>query len=185
MNMLYMDEGMQGYIRGVIRRELFRFSGYAFDDMRQEAYLCYCKVWNKYADRFDTPTPTPEQRKHFMGLFKTTFHNHLATLAWKCQYGVEVPISALMREGQTEANSWESVMPTEPEQATMGVLIATAPSEIKQLLSLLINDAVVGPFRKARRRHSRETSNRYYCRKLGLSPGTDLVGMFNRHFLGV
>lgn len=192
MNDSYLDDGLLGYIRNTARREVFRFGGYTFEDLVQEGHLCYCKVWNKYVkdgEKYgvlhDTPTPSAEQRKFFMELFKTTYRNHLSSLAWKNQYDVEIPMSSLVRSDQSETVAWELIMPVEQETATVGALIANAPAEIKQLLSLLINDATsLGAYRKARRHHSRETTNRYYCRQLGLDPGTDLVGMFNRHFLG-
>lgn len=202
----YLDDGMRGYIHRVARDNLGRIAGYDFDDLVQEGLVCYYKCRARYVGpnakgytykkpltgdgqelNYLPEIPTKTAKRHLLNLVKTTLHNRIATLAWKQPASWELSISDVADDSRGLDPAWEQLVPTEDETATVSMLLATAPSEIKQLFKLLIDDAInlsgcrrYGEGKYARR----ETSNRYFCRILGLEPGTDIIGMVHRHFFG-
>jgi len=195
----YLDAGLRGYILRMAHRNAYRIAGCDVDDLIQEGYVVYYHCRARYvgaaptnrADgskrRYLPPTkPDGAARRHFMGLFKTALRNRLATMATKQSAYSELNITDLAGEDQTIEQAWDSIVPGEDEVASVAVLLATAPSEIKQLFALLINDALTlsGYRRYGRKRLApRETNNRYWCRLLGLPEGTDLEQRVTQHFL--
>jgi hypothetical protein len=199
----YLDEGMHGFIRNTAVKEFWRVAGW-YDtpaDLVQDGYLCYCKC-KRYIGVGKLPTvPTlPVHRKHMMALVKTTFLRHIKyTIAGQMQWGKEVPVSQLVRDGAEDADPWETLLPKVSEVATLSALLRSAPAELQQLMELLAGDGteVLG-FRRSRlyrqktpgggtrivrrKKALRETTNQYYCRLLGIVPGTDVVGRL-REFL--
>ena len=204
----YLDDGLRAYIVIRARRSYRQIAGCTVEDLIQEGYYCYYKCRARYVGRDPDPVPverldaavsTPKRyrwlppenpdklaRQHFMCLFKTTFARQIWTMIAKAPAGWERPISELGNGDEcTTEDIWDRITPSEQETATAAVLLASAPAEIKQLFQLLISDAISGYRRFGKRRPIiRETTNRRFCRLLGLPPGYDIVGAVNRHFLG-
>lgn len=195
----YLDTGMRGWIVNTARASYRRIANYDMDDLVQEGYCCYYKCRSRYvgveglvtrsgeACRF-LPNENPDKlaRQHFQALVKTTFSNRIATLIVKQPVGQEIPISDMTRVDQTTESAWEQIMPTEAENQTAAALLMSAPAEIKQLFQLLVDDALeLSGYRRfgKGKRAPRETTNRRFCRLLGLSPEHDLVGQIQNHFL--
>lgn len=196
----YLDAGVRGYIVRTARSNAYRIAGSDVEDLIQEGYVCYYRCRNCYvgvpptvrADgrpRRNLPATNPDAaaRRHFMSLFKTALRNRLATLATRQSAYNEVPITDIATDDESLTRTWESVLPCEEETATVAVLLASAPREIKQLFALLVDDALAlsGYRRYGKRRglRKRETNNRYWCRVLGLPAGTDLSVAVEQHFL--
>lgn len=190
----YLDAGMRGYIIKTAEKNWKKIVGCSFDDLVQEGWLVYAKCYMRYVGREPTPghtalpliDPDKLQRSHFMSIVQTAFHNHICSLAAKYKGYSEILACDAVRPDQYEEQFWESVLPLAPEEATAFTLLQSAPSEIKQLFSLLINDALeLGSYRRfgKKRRSPRETNNQYYCRLLNLSPDYDIVGKLEEHFL--
>lgn len=194
----YLDQGTRDYILKIANDNYKRIAGCSVEDLVQEGYFAYYKCRKRYVgrdpdsvdgtiDRYRwLPPENPDKlaRRHFMALFKTTFARRIATMVWQTPTGWEQPISELVDDGLTTEMKWEELMPSEGETASATLLLASAPQEIKQLFQLLIDDAMNGIRRFGHgRRAPRETTNRYYCRQLGLDPDYDVMGAVNRHFL--
>lgn len=188
----YLDEGMRGYIFKTAKKNLYRIAGYELEDLVQEGYACYYKCRMRYVGRPPAPNhtalpftnPTKLERRHFMSIVKTAFHNSISTLATKCPSGVEFVVSDLVPPDRLQEEYWDSVIPLAGEEVSVYMLIQTAPREIKQLLQLLVVDAVSLSYERFGKWHrKRETNNQRYCRLLGLPQDYDLAGALERHFL--
>lgn len=199
----YLDAGMRGWIVNIARKNYGRIANYEIDDLIQEGYFCYYKCHSRYIGkkglqrRDGTPcrylpvkNPDKIALKHFQSLVCTTFGNSLSTLAFRQPSGWEQPISSLGGIEQTTEEVWEQLVPPEQEVASVSALLQNAPWEIKQLFQLLVNDALeltgFQRFKSGRRRGTRETTNQYFCRLLGIPPENDydICGAVERHFLG-
>lgn len=194
----YLDSGMKGWIFNTAKSNYGRIANYDLADLTQEGYMCYYKCRARYVGkeglvkRDGTPCrvmpeiPDKEARRHFQSLVKTAFSNHLSTLALKQPKGWELAISSIAKPEQTAEQAWDTILPAEGEVATVGILLKSAPNEIKQLFQLLVNDAIdlsgYRRFGKKRTAH-RETTNQRFCRLLNLAPDYDLVGQVEQHFL--
>jgi DNA-directed RNA polymerase specialized sigma24 family protein len=176
----FLDDGMRGYIHNKARKEYWRVSSwYGLEDLVQDGYMCYAKCKARYAG-------TVTEQRHFMALVQTAFHNHIMTLAGRHHLVKESTISQLTPEGKQEAAVWDAITPPEGESATFRTLLAQAPAEFKQLISLLVKDGVeaykwVKP--EGSRKAVRQTTNEYLCGLIGKDPeDEDLVGQLKAYF---
>lgn len=194
----YLDDGIHGFIRKTAFKYVWRIAGMDVEDLVQEGYLTYYHCRARYvgvrpkrrADgrRYRTlpRSPDPVARRHFMALFKRSFINRLNTLAVKQSAPMERVISEMLPADQNYDQYLEALMPVEQEAATVGALLESAPREVLQLFRLLIDDAIeLSGYRRFGRGKNapRETTNQRFCRLLHLPPGTDIVGMTEKHFL--
>jgi hypothetical protein len=185
---LFLDAGMRGFIVNTAKREYWRVAELVdFEDLIQDGYVCYYKCFRRYTDITSAKNPTKDQRRHFQSLVKTTFFNHISTLAAKHK-GVSVKAVSQLpaAEAMSENEVWDTLMPSTPEEGTLRALLASAPAEIKQLAMLLASDglSLLGFERKRKgRRLLRETTNEFYCRLLGRNPEQeDIVGRVRAYF---
>jgi len=190
----YLDEGMRGWIVNTALKEHWRVEQLTeVDDLIQDGYLCYAKCRNRYIGKKTSHTylppkhPTKDNLRHFQSLVKTAFMNHIFTLAAKHK-GVNVYAVSQVKKQETTADNavWDKFLPQQPEQASLFSLVANAPEEIKQLVTLLVSDGLdLLKFERRRkgRRALRETNNEFYCRILGIDPAnTDMVGKLRDYF---
>lgn len=183
---VYLDEGMRGWIARTARKEYWRVaSSYELSDLIQDGYLCYAKCRNAYAlaapapghTALNTDTPTPLQRSHFASLVKTAFVNHIMTLSSRNAARHESVMSELL--GDDSPGTLEKLLPSQPEEASLLVLLAQAPTEIKEVIEKLVQDgAEAGSFLRSRlfqdqgrlrrgRTQIRETTKERWKRILG------------------
>lgn len=195
----YLDEGMRGYIHRTAAREFWKVAGwYELEDLVQDGYMCYykCRHRPQYVAQLSSEdNPSSEDRRWMMSLVKVTFDRHITTLASK-RMGVrdavydriEVSVSGLSRPDDEEtADPWDTLAPGQFGNASLVDLILSLPSEMQQLLVILAGDggkalgfnrstrlrrttANGSPRMTRRRRRTRETTNEYYCRLVGLDP---------------
>jgi hypothetical protein len=206
---------MRGFIVNTAKENYWRVAAwYDLEDLIQDGYMCYYKCRQRYilegqewqhgdkaraeerGEVGKTFKPLPKDNpknsdiKWFQFIVGRAFHNHIFSLASRHARHVEVNVSALAPAGVETAVDiiWDKVCPPQDEEASLMVKLAEAPKEIKQLLQVLVDDAVDG-FRWTRygRRWSqrrRETTNEYYCRLVGLDPKqVDLVAQIEQYFL--
>lgn len=184
---VYLDKMLINWIKGTARRERWRFAGwYDISDLIQEGYVCYCKCRDRYTlsapskpgfQDLNTDTPSSEQRRHFMALVQTAFHNHLTTLAVKCPALQEAPVDCSVMDDSMVV--LEGLLPPQPEEASVLAALVTAPSEIGEAIGKLMSDGLEGEaFLRSRlrkrgdrvvrgRRALRETTTAYFQRLLG------------------
>jgi hypothetical protein len=194
----YLDAGVRGHIVRLAQANKYKLAGWDVEDLIQEGYLCYALVKTRYVGarpkrrpdgtlRRSLPPKRPDQiaKRHFMRLFQRTFNNRISTLVRKQSRLKELLLNDLISAERTEESAWDQIMQPEDEQATMLTLLRSAPTEIRQLFALMVDDAT-RPMRRfgKRRRPARETTNEYYCRLLGLPRGTDLTGLVQKYFVG-
>lgn len=185
----YLDEGMRGWIISTAKKNYWRVASYyELDDLIQDGYLCYAKCHSRYRHLTIKRHPLKDDRRRFMALVQIAFINHITTLSWKRTRLDPVPLSAITQSETGQAVSLEALLPSAPEEASVAVLLASAPAEIKQLFQVLVDEALsLGDMlrQKGSRRRDirRETSNEYFCRLVGLDPQkVDLVAAVNQHF---
>lgn len=214
----YLDQAMRLWIRKTARTHYWKIAGFDVDDLVQEGYICYYRCWNRYVGNRTNvwhgataetstdhkpgvnhrylPVSNPDKaaRRHFASLVQRAFMNRIYDLAKRQSSMREVPLVDLTPVDLTQSDYLESIMPGGSEVATVGELIRSAPSEIKQLFDLLISDAgSLPPSREASSRvgrvrprlrgsRTRETNNQYFCRVLGLREGYDLDAALREHF---
>ena len=195
MNDDYLDAGMKGWIVNTARKEYWRVQQLCdIEDLIQDGYVCFAKCRNRYVGThtkgrtyLPPKNPTKDHLRHFQSLVKTTFSNHISTLAAKHK-GVNVLAVSQVKKVETTADSvvWDKFLPQQAEQASLYSLVKNAPEEIKQLVTLLVSDGLdLLKFERKRvgRRAIRETNNEFYCRLLHLDPAkTDMVGQLREYF---
>jgi len=123
---------------------------------------------------------TANQRRHFMALVQVSFLNHIMTLAAKFSQVHELAVSQL--PGAEDIVPWDTLVPPEPECASLMTALLNAPEELAAVLRKLTQDGVDGGnYVRSRlyqqggrvkrgRRAVRETTADYWERCLG-QPG--------------
>lgn len=132
------DGVLKGAAVNIANKNLWRFHDqFSMDELIGEAYICYRTV----QDRYQT-----ENDKHFMGLFKRVFSNHLHDLARK-----------VSQRGFRGTKRWngptpESIEGEESIENAYGdldndgfvrVLFSELPEELKELVIFLLTDVGV------------------------------------------
>lgn len=164
------DMGMRGWILTTARDNLWRVAAwYDLDDLIQEGYICYAICAKKY--------PHVEQ-KHFMALLKTCFNNRIHDLASAKARSI-VAVEPI--EGADECKFNYYYAHDSENDILFNVLLQQLPAELKQLVKTLLNDGKDIPMQRTAN-GSRETTNSYLCRLLGLDSKVDLVTVFKEHF---
>lgn len=199
----YFDQSLRGWIFNHARQNYWRVASWmSLDDLVQDGFLCFAKCARRYTFLTVKNHPLPEDRKQFMALVQSAFANHITNLAnRRTATKDEITFSQLVAEDQVD-DDLSYMLPSQPEEATLGALLAQAPSEIKALFELLARDgsSAAGYLRTRLRkrvdrvgnerfqlghRKLRETTNEHYCRRLGLDESKiDLVSRL-RQLLGL
>lgn len=193
----YLDAGMEGFIRNLASKEYWRVADWygrdrdcGLEDLIQDGYLCFARCRRRYVEVLGTlpPDPAPDHLRMMMHLVKTAFGRYIKfVIAEKMRWGHE-EVASQLGDGRPQSDPWESLLPAQPEDASLRTLLLSLPSELQQLVVLLAGDgAEVLGFERSRlerrvlpsgsvrlqrrgRRRLRETTNEYYCRLLGLDP---------------
>jgi len=169
-----LDKGMMAWIERTARKHHWRVASWIdLDDLIQEGYVCYALCNQRY--------PRELGRAHIMALTKTTFHNRIHDLAKQRTRLLEEPLSVHAASEQTPEEALENALPAEHETQTFATLVLQLPAEIRELLTILLNDAASIGMRKERGR--RESLNTYLWRLIGQKPcGIDLQCALANHF---
>src|SRR5262249_35608080 len=143
---------------------------YEVEDLIQEGYLCFCKVWDTYKHTFDVLNPSLEQRRNFMALVQVTFLNRIKNMVKHSKYEKAVHYT----------DDWSSRISPVDEVATLVILLRNAPAEIKDVLEKLVKDFEPVPYRRykvrpGREYRVRETTRDYWARVLGVPDAKLLV----------
>lgn len=178
---VYLDAGMKGWLVRKANEEHWRMSAwYELDDLIQDGYICYCKCVRSYPQLAEIKNPDSGQRKWFMALVQTTFHNHIMTLGGKFAIGKEdtVPdVSSVDDRGP----SLESLAPPFQEEASILFALKNAPAELRDAVDRLLKDGFEGGaylrthlYRdgtrlRRMRRPIRETTSQYFERVTGVA----------------
>lgn len=194
----YFDEGMRGWLLKQAARNYWRIAGFDAEDLFQEGLVCFYKCKQKYPELVRKRFPTKAELSHFMALVKTTFTNRITDMAMTqspvreprlLDVADEAAQFQYSKSNLDDQTVLERFLSPEDEVQTVGSLLQSAPSEIKQLFQLLIDDALeLSGYRRfghpgRNRRPKRETNNQYYSRLLGLPPDRNIEEEIKRHFL--
>jgi hypothetical protein len=166
---------IEGYAKNYCVKNLWKFLpiGYDLEDLMQESYVVFLKCQLRYK-AVDTP-------QHFMSLFKTALHNYMFDLS-----------KPFFAESQHLVRSTEDFdlisFSSVEEEATLMLMVAQAPIEVKQVLNLLFKAPeelldLIG-FSDNKRGRSLVSCNRKLCALLGYDPRcVDLVGLVKSYFV--
>lgn len=190
--MLYADAGATGWLTTFSKKEFWKVA-HIFDeleDLTQEGQVCWYTVANKYEHITDYG--------HLMGLFKTTFRNHIRYLATMDK---DQSYAHMVSSISDYAPSWHSHEPeswildtflnkspalvqTTDTVEEVSRFIAEAIDPVRSVLKFLTSDKGIAAMRRPYRRRlsgRRETTNERICRHLGVAPKVDLLGMTKRY----
>lgn len=172
-----LDPSMIGWIKNTARRNFWRVSQwYELRDLIQDGYLVYARCNITYAHIRSQP--------HFMALFKRAFNNHIHNLAKAKERTVDAPITLFISEDGNVTAALDTLAGAQPEEATFRVLLNQLPTELKNLIMILVRDARNIPLLRGEDR-TRETTNEYLCRIANLNPVEyDIRAMLRAHFYG-
>lgn len=171
----YFDVGMSGFIVNTARREHWRVARQCdFEDLVLDGVCCFVKCRRRYVDPRPELTPTKDVRRWLQALVKTTFYNHVASLAAKHKGVSETTVTDVSRDGDTLWGVCDRYLPSQPPLGEFYASLAKAPEELLELMRLLAVDGAtaLGFVRRVvgGRGSVRETTNEYYCRLLGVDP---------------
>lgn len=160
-----LDAGIKGWIINTSKKNLWRVpSWYDLDDLIQDGYICYASCNLRYK--------AVKEQRHFMALVKVTFINHIHDLS---KVRTRLPEEAL----PPEAMAFQGVVQSE---APFFTLVKQLPGELVALIEHLLSDKPK-PAYKQFPDHTRETTNQYLCRLLGIDPNAvNLATVFREHF---
>lgn len=158
---VYFDLALQIWIKNKARQERWRVAGwYSVGDLEQDGYICYCKCRDKYTTAPPEPGDRPDgfahqdlftlvdgqpneiQRRHFMSLVQRAFINHISTLSSNYPISKEEPVDCSVIEDSVSI--LEGLAPPVPEETTVLMALANAPTEISSAISVLISDGLEG-----------------------------------------
>jgi hypothetical protein len=159
-----------------VNANLWKFADqYTFEDMIQEAAMKFAVCVRKY--------PMVDEPKHFMALYKQAVANHFIKLAKKASLN-RAHINdnySLSIDADDEHPKFEPAGEQSP--AELMCLWRTAPVEVKRLIKLLASGKLRNEPMWRYANGTRETSNEYWARQLGLDPAkVDLFRMARSHF---
>ena len=171
------DAGARGWIVRTAHSNYHRVAGwYELEDLIQDGALIFMKCRKRYIEEHPGSV---ENQRHFMGKFQRAFSNHITDLAWKRTRQNEVPMPEVVSE--EDGGIIEVDIITEPEAATLAVMLRQAPVQIKRVLELFATEVGLKRLRK-HRKHTlessrKETMNDRLCFMTGLDPDIyDLSG---------
>lgn len=165
-----LDKGIRGWIVTTARKNYWRVaSWYDLEDLIQDGYVCYARCNQRYGHVRD--------QAHFMALVKTTYIHHITDLANER--------SRAVASVGMDPEVLNAVAPPTMPDGEFVALFHSLPKELKQLVSVLLDDAKSIPYLK-QATGNRETNNEYLCRLIGLDPlQVNLEAMFRAHFSSV
>jgi len=165
-----MDHGARRWLVRTAYANLWRVAPWiGIDDLLQEGAECYYYVRARYPTAVDPP--------HIMRLFQLTFMSRLSDIARRSRRQPDFAAGDII-------STLLELHPSEPEQLSLGPLIADAPQEIKSVLQLFTREETLSELRAAYALNPghRETLNERLCTLAGLDPDTDVVNIFIRYF---
>src|SRR3990167_3759517 len=117
-----------------------------------------------------------------MALVKVTYINHIHNLATQATRTIDAPITDVDPKLGDPDIALEALAPAQPEEQTFAVLVRQLPSELQELLRILVNDAKSIPM-LGLPNGTRETTNEYLCRLIGADPkNLNVEGVLRAHF---
>lgn len=174
------DDSLRGWIVTHSRKNFWRVAGrMEFDDLISEGVIKYFECRRYYG--------TSLAPKHFMALFKTAFGNRITDLAKdRTRQGFVMLESELhVTDGDGETVSYENI-PSDvaDENSRIAQLVADAPAGVRELLKAFVEGGLdmLQSF-KVFSDGSRETSNQFLVRLLGLDTDPDLYAETRRYLL--
>lgn len=164
-NPTFHDSRFYGWTINFIKKNYFRVRvDFEFQDLIQEAYICFMRCHKKYIQEESSVT----EPKHFMSLYQCTLINHFNDLSRKIyqRSHAEVDFFDFHTNGITDFNL-----------GPLSIVFQQSPSEIKQMLKKFldgdkIKDLHRNNFRERKNKNSqcrrRETTNQMLCEFMGL-----------------
>lgn len=169
-----LDQDMRRWINHTARKNFWKVAGLMdLDDLIQEGFFCYAKCNDRY--------PRNIAQRHFMALVKTTFENHIRTISAARHKKVDWPFDsgALLKKPSPKQLAKIELETAEPEEQTFTTALNQLPSELRNLIRILMEDAKSIPMLTQPRR---ETRNEWLCRLAGISSERDIEAELRAHF---
>jgi hypothetical protein len=155
---------------------------YSVDDLMAEAFLIFKQAEERYAGK-------AKNGAHFMALYKLCLASHITDLAWKRSKRKEV---VKTDAGDDEVKAFEAVdrRSTDAQiDAELRMLVQEAPERIRRVITMLMEYSTGSKDKPQMRRRldgTRETTNAYVCRLVGLDSNKfDVVTMIETYLAGV
>lgn len=156
------DENFKGFTINFVITNLWRMHGqYDYDDLMQEAFLCFMKCEDRY--------PSVVEPRHFMALYKTCLRNHFHDLSTK----LSKYASGITDHLDTDDDENEIFkIPDDTDMHTFFEILYDAPKELVDLLSNFLHNAPQPKQQRIKLKHSRKpfkkrkTTNEKFCRIL-------------------
>lgn len=169
---------IEGYVVNKLKKDFWRVQRVMeWEDVLQEAYLCYMRTCGNYPDVADAP--------HFMALFKRLWFTTFTDLANACSRSAHVLTAGQLYEDDEELPATEAVGSLDNDGALV-LAIEQAPSEVLAVLNLFLNapaellEMAAANWRGAGR--NKAEGSRAINRLIGLPPDYDSIGAVFRHF---
>lgn len=169
---------IEGYVVNQLKKDFWRVQRIMeWEDVMQEAYVCYMRTCGNYPDVVDAP--------HFMALFKrlwfTTFTN-LTITATKSAHVVAHHQLITDDEDVPAADMAGSL----DNDGRLAIMLQQAPAEVLSVINLMLNapveflDMAASTWRKSGR--NKAEGSKAINRLLGFPEDYDSVGAVHRYF---
>jgi len=171
-----MDKPAQIWMAKTARKEYWRVQGWlGLDDLLQDGAMCWQIVLRTY--------PDVHCPKRLMGLFKTTYTNHLHKLSNR---KTNTPESTVAMDDYTMAcieDTARADQLLDDHHAELMTFLAEAPPPLKQLLHAIDANPALLHRPIPRNRYGRRVStNCWLCSLIGMNPETiDLATMLHTY----
>lgn len=174
---------LDGYIQNFLKLHYWKVAhSLEWDDAIQEAWMQQVYMEKRLLKSGkDSTIVTPQQ---YMACFKTCWSRHFITLSNKdTKYKVVQTESEFSKDSDEDVNILISDLMTDDNVGYIEIMIEQAPSEVREVINLLLNapkeilDAVAVSLKKD------VTSNSVLCRLLGHDPQkVDVVKLTENYF---
>lgn len=168
---------IEGFVTNYLKANFWRVeSTMSYDDALQEAYVVFLRCERKYS---------VEEPKHFMALFKTSLVRVFADLS-KLDSELRNIQSLQQEDSDGEPLVFEAVGDLDNNGSVIAA-IEQAPSEVKEVLQLLLNAPIelLELARNCWKSNGRnvEGGNNFINESLGRAKGTDSIGAVYQYFM--
>lgn len=139
----YLDDGMIGFINSFARKNHWRVASWLdLDDLVQDGWMKYYKVRRhpNYAALNDKTDPTPDDRRQMMALVRTALTHHVHGLASRRTATPEDTFASLVM--RNDSPRVEDALSATACADGIGVVLASAPRELVELVMIIAGDAV-------------------------------------------
>jgi len=132
MNTIVFEGVIEGFVINFINKNKWKLSNlHEFEDLYQEAYRIFLETFDRYIDRV-------ENEKHFMQLYKMCLGSWWIDEAKRNSKYKNVMIQSHTISDEQETDMITNLIGDLDNEGYLDELIRTAPDDVKQVLSILL-----------------------------------------------